>query len=173
MNAAGFPRVPRSTPGADRGVGRHLLSGLCCVVATTFAIAPGAVAATAAPLGAHRADAATTTSACPKWTIGGSWDVKQSNTTVPFSLVFHQNGTVISGTATFGSESGPISGTLVGSSLNVVVSFPNNPGGPIKGRYTATVASRYMSGKTHQIGVPSNHARWSAKGPSHRHSCHA
>ena len=174
MNAAGLLRTLRSTPGTDRAAGRRrLINGSCCLIASASVIAAGAVPATAAKLGPHRARAATPASACPRWLISGSWTVKQSDTTVPYRMVLHQHGTVISGTATFGSESGPISGSLVGSGLDVLVRFPNNPGGPIKGRYTATVKSGYMSGRTVQVGVPTNHARWSAKGPSHPHSCHA
>jgi len=167
MNARRFSRASRSTPGTDLAAGLHRVTrGLGVLIATGCMIFAGASSASAAAQrGAAGARTAAPAAACTTWSIDGSWTAKQSNTAVPLGMVFGQHGTAISGSVTFGSETGTIQGTLVGSSLNVVMSFPTNPGGPVKGRYTATVASGSLSGKTFQIGNPSNHARWSAKGP--------
>jgi hypothetical protein len=168
MNVARFSRASRPTPVTDLAAGLHrVIRGLGVLIATACMIAAGASpAAAATQRGAAGARAAAPAAACTTWSIDGSWSAKQSNTAIPLGMVFSQRGTAISGSVTFGSETGTIQGTLVGSALNVVISFPTNPGGPIKGRYTATVGSGSMTGKTFQIGNPSNHARWSAKGPS-------
>ena len=106
--------------------------------------------------------------ACAQLTVTGTWNVAQSNIPgVPFTFQLQQTGTAVSGTATYDTGSGPVTGTVSGTEQNnqfdVIITWSATSAG----HYTATVAPGQMTnGNTYDVDQPSSTATWSATGPT-------
>ena len=132
----------------------HKLSKALAVVAITGGLAGfGAAAATTV------ASAATPPGTCTQYSYSGSWNVDQSGLPLVFQLT--QTGTAITGNASYNGGSGPISGTLVGNTFDVFVTWSASS----VGEYTATVTPTSMSGTTHDTMVQNGPVvNWTATG---------
>lgn len=114
------------------------------------------------------ASAAPAPSVCTRWSVGGTWNVSQSNAIgTPFTFQFTQHGYTVGGTATIGDpysslSPGTIAGTISGNSLDFIVTWHDGS----QGGYQATeTAGNLVNGNTFAIGDSASTATWSATGP--------
>lgn len=130
------------------------------------------VTAAATPTPTRTPTPTPTATACTQFDVSGTWQTSQGNGYNP-SFAFQQSGTRISGTATvssaeaargnYASNSGSISGTLVGNQLDVTVTWSTR-NGPISGRYTAAVAQT-SAGQGRLNGGNAGGNSWNGSGP--------
>lgn len=59
---------------------------------------------------------------CVKWDVSGKWKIEQELPTAHIEMDVSQNGTEITGTATYDGQPGKVKGTIVGQDFNVEIS---------------------------------------------------
>lgn len=105
------------------------------------------------------------TGGCSQWNIAGNWQTTQ-NGSIPISFTFQQSGTQVQGTASAPSLNlnGPLSGTMNGNQLSVIVSWSAS----VQGNYSGTVQQgQIVNGHTYQVGnSPTSGASWAGTGPT-------
>jgi hypothetical protein len=101
---------------------------------------------------------------CNQWNVTGAWKTTQGGS-VPISFTFQQSSTQVQGSASAPSLNlnGPLSGTLSGNQLSVVVSWSAS----VQGNYSGTVQQgKIVDGTTNQVGSSSPGTSWSGTGPT-------
>jgi hypothetical protein len=103
--------------------------------------------------------------ACSQWNVTGTWQTTQ-NGSIPISFTFQQSGTQVQGNASAPSLNlnGPLSGTLNGNQLSVVVTWSAS----VQGNYSGTVQQgQIVNGHTFQVGSSSSSGpSWTGTGPT-------
>jgi hypothetical protein len=140
------------------------LSVPALVVAMFLAVAAAALGShtvVAAPGAGSLVDQAT----CGQWNVTGTWQTTQ-NGSIPISFTFQQSGTQVQGNASAPSLTlnGPLSGTLNGNQLSVVVTWSAST----QGNYSGTVQQgQIVKGHTFQVGSSSSSGpSWTGTGPT-------
>jgi hypothetical protein len=82
--------------------------------------------------------------ACTQWDVNGHWTLRQSYGG-DVEVDFTQVGTALSGTATSGSMTGQVQGTLVGAHASFSIGWSTGN----TGRYDGTVTAGSLNGTAH------------------------
>jgi len=126
------------------------------------------------------ARASVSATSCSQWNVAGTWRVLQraSATTPVFHITFRfaQSGKTVTGqgiltaaearASGYSGTTGTLTGTLSGSRLNVVVTWPRLTNGTVvKGRYVGGVAANAITaGQAWPLAQPSVKVTWTASG---------
>ena len=150
-----------------------IATGLVAAVAAVSGFSASAATATQQATGRTSASAS-----CSQWNVAGTWRVLQRASSI--SPVFHitfrfaQSGTRVSGqgilTAAearatgYSGTTGTLTGTLSGSHLNVIVTWPPNNGAVVRGQYVGTVTAKAITAGQAWSLPPSVKIGWTATG---------
>ena len=127
------------------------------------------------PIGAAAASAHPS-AACKQWNITGTWTSAASNN-YHVTFAFVQKGTKLRGVAStppaeaaiIGYTKGPLTGTLKGSHVNIVVVWTRSTLDHVvhRGNYYGRVSKGMIAGSGRDLSVPgAGTVSWSARGPT-------
>ena len=103
---------------------------------------------------------------CGLYNVTGTWSGQQ-NSVPGLDFVLQQNGAAVTGSASYPSLAGTVTGTVSGSTLDMIVTWNQGDADndSLQGEYVATISPGLLSNGTGQdVDNSSSTATWSATG---------